>query len=264
VNKFEPHALFGDLRRLQYFASRSISPNVPSNQALEPLAKTAQQIRAQCEQHGLVVSRLQAQRVLEYLEQPAASMVKKQLESLCATLTQYVEDECSTLVFLSIEKDRGRCFERPRDGWEQIINRFPDTTEDIEEMGRCFALDRCAGAVFHSLQAVEIGLIELGTFLKVTDPHPGWNSAERALKRVIGTKYEEREEFERRHFAFLEQLNGTVEGLKTAWRNKVSHAQGKLILMTSDFAPDVAEEVMMATRSLLRRLADGLPGTVKE
>ncbi len=41
---------------------------------------------------------------------------------------------------------------------------------------------------------------------------------------------------------FLEQMHGTIEGLKNAWCNKISHAQGKLTLLTADFSPDVAEE----------------------
>ena len=54
-------------------------------------------------------------------------------------------------------------------------------------------------------------------------------------------------------------MQGTVEGLKNAWRNKISHAHGKLILMTTEFSPEVAEEILFATRAFARRLAEGLP-----
>jgi hypothetical protein len=51
-----------------------------------------------------------------------------------------------------------------------------------------------------------------------------------------------------------------VEALKNAWRNKISHAHGKLIVMTGEeFHPDVAEEILTATRAFMRRLAEGLP-----
>jgi hypothetical protein len=44
-----------------------------------------------------------------------------------------------------------------------------------------------------------------------------------------------------------------------AWHNKISHAQNKLVLMTADFSPDVAEEIRIASRSFMRRLATDLP-----
>jgi hypothetical protein len=54
-------------------------------------------------------------------------------------------------------------------------------------------------------------------------------------------------------------MYGTVEALKTAWRNKISHVQGKLVLLTSDFTPEVAEEIVMASRAFMRRLATEMP-----
>ena len=49
---------------------------------------------------------------------------------------------------------------------------------------KCFALSRYAAAVFHSLQAVEHGLIVLSRFIGDTDPLPGWNVTKR-LKKII-------------------------------------------------------------------------------
>jgi hypothetical protein len=75
----------------------------------------------------------------------------------------------------------------------------------------------------------------------------------------VDKKYNERNDFEKQNFPFLEQVQGTVEALKNAWRNKISHAQGKLILLTTDFTPEIAEEIILATRAFMRRLGEGLP-----
>ena len=106
---------------------------------------------------------------------------------------------------------------------------------------------------------VEIGLIELGKLIGVTDPLPGWSATTNRLQNIIKKGHEARTPIERQHFAFLEQMHGTVEGLKNAWRNKVSHAAGKLTLLTVDFSPDVTEEILFATRSFMRRLATDAP-----
>lgn len=50
-----------------------------------------------------------------------------------------------------------------------------------------------------------------------------------------------------------------MEALKNAWRNKISHAQGKLNLLSPAFTREIAEEILIATRAFMRRLAEGLP-----
>ena len=150
-------------------------------------------------------------------------------------------------------------YQRPRDGWEQVILRFPDAVGDIEECNKCFALARYAAAVFHSLQAVEVGLIELGRIIVVNDPLPGWTATTQRLKTIIKAKYADMTAFQQQHKALLEQLDATAEALKSSWRNKVSHVHGKMVLMTSDFAPEVAEEILVASRGFMRRLATEAP-----
>jgi hypothetical protein len=60
-------------------------------------------------------------------------------------------------------------------------------------------------------------------------------------------------------FSALEQINQAAQSMKMAWRNKVNHAAGCLTVMSSDFVPDVAEEIVLGTRGFMRRLATDLP-----
>ena len=122
-------------------------------------------------------------------------------------------------------------------------------------------MERYAAAVFHNLQVVEIGLIELGRVLVVTDPQTGWNATTKKLNTVLNTKYPSRTPFQQQHQKFLEQIAATIEMLKSAWRNKVSHAQDKLVLLRTDFTPAIAEEILIASRSFMRRLATEAPAT---
>jgi hypothetical protein len=158
-----------------------------------------------------------------------------------------------------------RHYKEPRKGWESIVARFPDTVTDIEEASKCIAVSRYTAAVFHSLLVVEVGLIELGKFIAVNDPISGWTAVAQRLKKIIDTKYQDRSDFEKANGAFLEQVQGTVAALKNAWRNKISHAHDKLYLMTGEqFHPDVAEEILLATRAFMRRLVEGLPPKEEE
>jgi hypothetical protein len=173
-------------------------------------------------------------------------------------------DEATVGQFFILTPREADIFKNPRNGWEPSIKRFPRIVDDVEEASKCIALSRYSAAVFHSVQIIEIGLIELGIFLKVNDPRSGWTAVSGALAKVIKKEHKDRTRFERKHFAFLEQMEGTVAGLKNAWRNKISHAHGKLMLMTTDFSPDVAEEILISSRSFMRRLAEGIPPAKKK
>jgi hypothetical protein len=161
--------------------------------------------------------------------------------------------------FFSLSLSEAEYFKHPIKKWEKIIERFPDIRTDLEESSKCFALSRYAAAVFHSTQLVEIGLLKLGKFIHVADPKSGWTAVANELNKILKKKYDDRTQFEQQNFFFLEQVQGTVEALKNAWRNKIGHAQGRLTLMTKDFTPEIAEEILFASRAFMRRLADGLP-----
>ena len=130
---------------------------------------------------------------------------------------------------------------------------------DIEEAGKCFALGRYPAAVFHCMQVMEHGLVALGEFMEIADPKSGFTAVANALQRVKDKKHQDRTDFEKEHFAFFEQMHGSVQAAKDAWRNKINHAQGAPRLMTADFSPAVAQEIYIATRGFMRRLATDLP-----
>lgn len=211
----------------------------------------------QCIDLDLVASTATLKKILTDIPNPKTSI--SDLEELVVEFGVRLQDETRSKTFLSLSIRESELYSHPRKGWEQIIERFPDVITDIEEASKCFALSRYAAAVFHSLQVVEIGLIDLSRVLVTNDPTPGWNSATRRLKAILGTSYVDRTPFQQKHSATLEQINATVQVLQAAWRNKVSHAQGKLILITREFGPEIAEEILVASRGFMRRFATEAP-----
>jgi hypothetical protein len=183
-----------------------------------------------------------------------------ELRDLCIELRGRIMDETRGREFFTLSLQEAEHYHHPIRKWEGVVERFPKAIADIEEAWKCFALARYTASVFHSLQVVEVGLIELGDFIGINDPISGWTAVAQRLKKIIDTKYRDLSDFEKKHRLFLEQVQGTVEALKNAWRNKVSHVHGKLTLMTGEeFHPDIAEEILLATRGFMRRLVEGLP-----
>lgn len=221
---------------------------------------TLKAIAKHCDDAGLEDAQPHIARMLERLEGKYGGYDAARLNADFNELHWRLQDEMGKILVMRIPKDRQEFYDNPLKGWERIVERFPKALSDVEEAHKCMALDRYSAAVFHSVQIVEAGLIELGTFIQVNDPLSGWTSVAQRLKKIIETNYQDLSAFEKANRPFLEQLQGTVEALKNAWRNKISHAHGKLTIMTGEeFHPDVVQEILSATRAFMRRLADGLP-----
>jgi hypothetical protein len=177
---------------------------------------------------GLAASRASVKKLIAQLCEPEATW--NQVAPLCE-LRGRIVDETEETIFFSLSLQESGLYGKPLVGWQKGISRFPSIRDDVEEASKCLALSRYAAAIWHSTQIVEGALIELGKFIGVNDPTSGWTAVSNRLSIIIKTKYQDRSDFERSNYAFLEQVQGTVEGLKNAWRNKISHAEGRLFLM---------------------------------
>ena len=111
-----------------------------------------------CVYHELVGARATTRKMQEVLRAPDSKY--EELHKLASELKERLIDEMSERAFFSLSLAETVYYSEPRKGWEEIIERFPETIGDIEESRKCFALSRYAGAVFHSLQVVEFGLID--------------------------------------------------------------------------------------------------------
>jgi hypothetical protein len=173
------------------------------------------------------------------------------------SLHENIIRELATRVFLSISPEKHSYFAKPIENWEGIIKVFGNAQGDIIEMNKCYALSRYDAAVFHSLLVVEHGLIELGHHIGVTDPKAGWDATTKRLKAIVSAGHNAVPAG--LDFSFLEQANSRADSMKLAWRNKVNHAAGRLVIEKTGFTDVSAEEVIIACRSFMRHLAEGLP-----
>ena len=212
----------------------------------------------------LPMTAISVQNLIQMIDTPSMTAIWAQpglafLSSIREIQTR-MHDELSINLFFKLPNDKKLYFDFPLKGWEEIVARFPDTTGNIEEMSKCFALSRYAASVFHGVKAVESVLIQFGKFLGVNDPLSGWTAVTSRLEvLLVKTKYPDLPPKYQSCRPFLEQMNAVAQALQSAWRNKISHTQGSLTLMTVEFSPDIAEEIMVASRSFMRRLATEMP-----
>lgn len=174
-------------------------------------------------------------------------------------LRRRFQDDLASHYFIHLTMQEAKNYEKPLDGWGDITASFPEAIRDIEEMNKCLALNRYPACVFHSMQVIEHGLIHLGKWLGVKDHKPGWNATTRELTRICRLDAKDRDSWETKHHGFISQMDAVAYSLMTAWRHKIDHAAGRLSLLPGDFAPEIAEEIVSASRGFMRRLATELP-----
>lgn len=202
---------------------------------------------------GEAVSELQLQ--LRLFDGP---ILKETVVNRLQEVSHMIRREMNTVLFMLIRPEQVRWYESPRKDWEEVVARWPRITIDIEELSRCFACDRYAGAIFHALLVAEFGLIQVSDLFNVSGDKPGWGCLER-LQRIRDKGPKERSALELQHFKFLENTLPLLQAVKDSWRHKISHIDNRLVWLDTEFGPQVAEEIILTIRGLMRRLAHDLP-----
>jgi hypothetical protein len=179
----------------------------------------------------------------------------KNLMHDCPRISLCLENELKRRVCFILPRESQVLYETPAKKWQKTLAAFPEAKDDIEEMSRCLAFGRHAAAVFHALLVVEHGIIDLGKFIDVADPKTGWDATYKKLKELLKLGHNGIPDKFKPYFAFLEAINASLESMKVAWRNKISHADKRLTVLTSDFSERVTEEIIIASRSFMRLLA---------
>jgi hypothetical protein len=216
-------------------------------------------LQAMAAQYSLNSSDQQCQRIIRSCEASGMRLSCGEIRDDLRELRRRFEDDFKGELFLKLTSQEANQYREPMKGWEEILGRFPEAIRDVEEMQRCLSLNRYPASVFHSMQVVEHGLIYLGKWLGINDHKPGWNATTRELTRICRLEAKNRDDWETRNFGFIGQMDAVSHSLMTSWRHKIDHASGRLILLPGDFAPEIAEEIISATRGFMRRLATELP-----
>jgi hypothetical protein len=173
-------------------------------------------------------------------------------------LRERLEDELQTELFLHLSTQEGRLYEMPDEEWKSVVSRFSKVRHDIIECSKCFALGRYGAAVFHVMLVAEYGIIQVASLFGVAGDKPGWGALDR-LQRINDKQWNDKTPAEQEHSKFLENLLPLAFAMKESWRHKLNHVANKIEWMDTDFSPEVASDIISATRGFMRRLATDLP-----
>jgi hypothetical protein len=167
-------------------------------------------------------------------------------------LQNRAEDELDSLLFYQVPTERVEyCMLREPFGSE-INERFPAAIDDIEGASRCLGFGQGTAAVMHLMRVMEVGLKALALALKI--PYaPSWESYLTQIGNRIGAKHKTKGVRWKRDEPFYRDISGDLISIKQAWRNPTMHVWRK-------YSFEEAEEIFRAVKTLMQRLATGLPG----
>lgn len=171
-------------------------------------------------------------------------LAKQRLKRFSEDLALRVNDELGARTVLIIPVENAPYYKPaiPIFG-KEITDKFPNQTEDMFEVGNCFATGRYTACVFHSMRIMEIAVQAFGSKLGVTfTDQKVWQTILNELNPVIkGMDHK---------LAITKQyaaIHSHLYSVKVAWRNEVMHPK-------ATYDEDEAREIMDATKSFLSQL----------
>ena len=177
---------------------------------------------------GLTTSQISLHRLLGALTLGESN---NRLRELSRELQGRIHDELLAVHLLQVPDEKLKLYENHRLFGEEVHSNFPSAAFDIEEAGKCHALDRHTATVFHLMRVMESGLRALGKSLNnpKLDPrnNPAWTAILDKCDRELQKPFTERSPEWREGDQFFSQATANLRAVKDAWRNPTLHIEKK-------------------------------------
>lgn len=164
-------------------------------------------------------------------------------------LVNSVRDRLSTEYFFHVERTDVALYGKETAFGVAVAKKFNKATEDIEEAGKCLALQQPTACVFHLMRVMEIGVRGLGRKLKVqiNVEIENWYQI---MDHVDGAirKLPAQTEPQRKRKAKLGAASANLNAVRIATRNEVMHPK-------QTYTQEQARDVYNATRAFMDHLA---------
>lgn len=203
---------------------------------------------AQLEALQLPMTTKSAQRLYDHFGK--TSGLDQDTLNLINDVTLRLEDELSGIALFGIKR-HAELYEpdTPLFG-EAVADKFPLAIPDIEDAGKCLALEQGTACVFHLMRIMEVGLKSLANLLGI--PYaPSWESYIKQIQDKIGEKHDRKGVDWKCDEPFFRDVLGDLQSIKICWRNPTMHVVRR-------YSPDEADQIFGTVRTFMKRLADRL------
>lgn len=168
-------------------------------------------------------------------------------------LRRRVVDELGGIRLFALDPAKARFYVEHDLFGPDVAGAFPSASFDIEEAGRCLALDRPTAAVLHLMRALEVGLQALAARFKTPYAHASWNTAIEKIQKEIGRieRLKRKPTNWQSDRQFYAEAGADFRLFKDAWRNYVMHIH-------ETYVPEKAEIIFDGVCAFMQHLATRL------
>jgi len=246
------HGQKATVRVLQAGETLDLSPQDNDSVILPPSIRDTlrpgfENLRDECLKLRLKATHSSMVRLFELLDNSKGNFGT--LRDLAVEAEGRLVDELKEMTCFAVEGEQERLYEAKQLFGADVANRFPGAQVDIEEAGRCLALDRPTACVFHLMRVLERGLQALARDLGMPKEQMERNwqqllqDIEAKVKASPFKTASEKEARSRRAAAVAHLRN-----VKDAWRNDVIHPR-------DTYTVEQARDVFNHCRALMVSLA---------
>ena len=206
---------------------------------------------------GAQVTAIAVQSLLDkFADEKEKGIPLDQLRDSLKDIDSRLRDELSLTTVLVIEPERRKYFGGSSDMFgQEVADKLPIAIMDIEDAGKCLACGHGTATVFHSMRVMEAALKSLARLLDI--PYaPSWESYIKQIETKFNEKHKSKLVKWKRDEAFFREILGNLLTIKISWRNPTMH-------IVRRYSEDEAEEIFIAVRSFVKRLASRLPNPPK-
>lgn len=169
---------------------------------------------------------------------------------LISEVTSRLDDELSQLALFGIKR-HAELYEPPSPLFgEAVADKFPLAIPDIEDAGKCLAVEQGTACVFHLMRVMEVGLRSLANLLGIPFA-PSWESYIAQIHARIAVKHRRKGIKWKRDEPFFRDVLGDLQSVKISWRNPTMH-------IVRRYSTDESDEIFRAVRGFMKRLAERL------
>jgi len=208
------------------------------------------ELQREVERLNLRSPRRQLERMKEHFTSGQATA--RSMHPMVLDLYMRLLDDLDDKHFLMIPAELNRYYtqEIPLFG-KEVTEKFPSLSFEIDEAGKCFALNRNTACVFHLMRVMELSIRAVTRCLQMPDAKPAdrsWGVVLKGIRQGIEARWPTVAERDSGDGAFFDALYASLDAVKNPWRNGTMHPANK-------YTDDEAEHVFVAVRAFMTKLA---------
>jgi hypothetical protein len=174
------------------------------------------------------------------------------IKALSGEIVTRARDQLQSRLFLGITGSQKELFTQPDPLFgKEVADRFPSASYEIEEAGKCLALDRSTASAFHSIRCLEAGLRAISRCLAIPDPTKGadrnWSKALRDINTQIDAKWPKSGRLAG-DGRFFEDVYAVLVAMQNPYRNSTMHLDQK-------YTGEEARHIYEMVKGFMRKLA---------